>query len=352
MEQQSRSDSSEAIEESRVSRLRPYLGGILLGLAVAAFAILIAREIALAPPPVEIRLPESTPAPSTVTVHVAGAVSGPGVYALPLNSRVIDAIEMAGGLTENADSDAANLAEELEDGSSYTVPSYQGTIRETDTVVVYLTGAVQQVGLYSLPGGSRVSDAVNAAGGLTELADLSEINLAATLVDGERYNMPSRSESEGTPVFVHVVGAIEQPGTYTLNNGARLIDVMEMAGGPVAGADTDAVDLALRLQDGQRYYLPFRGEQAVGDVTVHIAGAVAEPGLYVLPIGTRLIDAIMAAGGVLSTSDIHALNLAQPFRTGRVMPFLKPERGSTSTWQALVNLRPCRASAGQSRRQL
>ena len=119
MERQAQSDSPQAAEESRVSRLRPYLGGILLGLAVAAFAILIAREIALAPPPVEIRLPESTPAPSTVTVHVAGAVSGPGVYALPLNSRVIDAIEMAGGLTENADTDAANLAEELEDGSSY-----------------------------------------------------------------------------------------------------------------------------------------------------------------------------------------------------------------------------------------
>ena len=316
MERQTEPEIPGAVTESRVSRLRPYFGGILLGLAVAAFAILIAREVALAPPPVEIQLPDSGSAPSSVTVHVGGAVSDPGVYALPLNSRVIDAIGVAGGLAENADTDAANMAEELEDGSSYIVPLYEGHVGESDTVVVYLAGAVQQVGLYSLPAGSRVSDAVNAAGGLTELADLSEINLAATLVDGERYNMPSRSESEGAPVFVHVVGAIEQPGTYTLNNGARLIDVMEMAGGPVAGADTDAVDLALRLQDGQRYYLPFRGEQAVGDVTVHIAGAVAEPGLYVLPIGTRLIDAINAAGGVLSTSDIHALNLAQPIQDG------------------------------------
>ena len=316
MEQRAEAENTGAAEESRLSRLRPYLGGILLGLAVAAFAVLIAREIALAPPPVEIQLPDSGSAPSSVTVHVGGAVSDPGVYALPLNSRVIDAIKMAGGLTENADTDAANMAEELEDGSSYIVPLYEGHVGESDTMVVYLAGAVQQVGLYSLPAGSRVSDAVNAAGGLTELADLSEINLAATLVDGEHYYMPSRSESEGTPVFVHVVGAIEQPGTYTLNNGARLIDVMEMAGGPVAGADTDAVDLALRLQDGQRYYLPFRGEQAVGDVTVHIAGAVAEPGLYVLPIGTRLIDAINAAGGVLSTADVHALNLAQTIEDG------------------------------------
>ena len=316
MEQRAEPENPVAAEESRLSQLRPYLGGILLGLAVAAFAILIAREIALAPPPVEIRLPESTPAPSTVTVHVAGAVSGPGVYALPLNSRVIDAIEMAGGLTENADSDAANLAEELEDGSSYTVPSYQGTIRGTDTVVVYVSGAVRQVGLYSLPLGSRVSDAVNAAGGFTELADVVEINPAARLSDGERYHIQARDEASGTSVFVHIVGAVEHSGTYTLAHGARLIDALELAGGPAAGADTDAVDLALQLQDGERYYVPFRGEQAVGDVTVHIAGAVIESGLYVLPIGTRLIDAINAAGGVLSTSDIHALNLAQPIQDG------------------------------------
>ena len=316
MEQRAEPENPGAVEESRLSRLRPYLGGILLGLAVAAFAILIAREVALAPPPVEIQLPESGPAPSSVTVHVGGAVTTSGVYALPLNSRVIDAIGMAGGLTENADTDAANMAEELEDGSSYIVPIYEGLAHETDTVVVYLTGTVQQVGLYSLPAGSRVSDAVNAAGGLTELADLSEINFAATLVDGERYDMPSQGKSDSAAVFVHLVGAIEQPGTYTLANGARLVDVVEMAGGPTEGADTDAVDLALRLQDGERYYVPFRGEQSVGDVTVHIAGAVAMPGLHMLPTGTRLIDAIMAAGGVLSTADVHALNLAQTIEDG------------------------------------
>ena len=60
---------------------------------------------------------------------------------------------------------------------------------------------------------------------------------------------------------------------------------------------------------------------------MHIAGAVAEPGLYVLPIGTRLIDAINAAGGVLSTSDIHALNLAQPIQDGARYAIPQTRRG-------------------------
>ena len=316
MERQAEPENPGTLEESRLSRLRPYLGGILLGLAVAAFAVLIAREVALAPPPVEIRLPEPVPASSSVTVHVGGAVSTSGVYALPLNSRVVDAIQAAGGLTESADMDAANMAEELEDGSSYVVPELEGHVGESDIVVVYLAGAVENVGVYSLPAESRVRDAIDAAGGLTELADLSGINFVAPLVDGERYDMPSQGKSGSAAVFVHLVGAIEQPGTYTLANGARLLDLVAMAGGPAEGADTDAVDLALRLQDGQRYYVPFRGEQSVGDVTVHIAGAVATPGLYLLSVGTRLIDAIEAAGGVLSTADMHALNLAQPIEDG------------------------------------
>ncbi len=261
-------------------------------------------------------MPESLPATSTVTVHVGGAVSSPGVYALPVNSRVIHAVEMAGGLTESADSNLANMAETLKDGDSYIVPEDDTSAQKAGTAIVYLSGSIEQPGLYSLPAGSRVTDAISAAGGIAEQADVSELNLAAIITDGAHYDIQTRNTPNSEPVFVHIVGAIERPGTYTMPHGARLVDVMETAGGPTSGADTDAVDLALRLEDGQRYYVPFQGEQAVGDVTVHIAGAVVGPGLYMLPNGTRLIDAIEAAGGVLSTADVHTLNLAQPIHDG------------------------------------
>ena len=61
----------------------------------------------------------------TSTVHVAGAVKNPGVYDVPSSSRVIDAIEKAGGATENADLDQINLAEYVADGQKIEVPSFK-----------------------------------------------------------------------------------------------------------------------------------------------------------------------------------------------------------------------------------
>ena len=52
------------------------------------------------------------------------------------------------------------------------------------------------------------------------------------------------------------------------------------------------------------------GGQGVGMVTVHVAGAVAAPGVYVLEVGARVDAAVVAAGGVVAGGDPDALNLA------------------------------------------
>jgi competence protein ComEA len=57
-----------------------------------------------------------------VVVHVSGAVKQAGVYRLAPDSRVADAIEQAGGASENADLDALNLAEPIQDGQKIHVP--------------------------------------------------------------------------------------------------------------------------------------------------------------------------------------------------------------------------------------
>jgi competence protein ComEA len=56
------------------------------------------------------------------TIHVAGAVRRPGVYALPAGSRVDDAVRRAGGASRGADLTAINLAAKLEDGRQVVVP--------------------------------------------------------------------------------------------------------------------------------------------------------------------------------------------------------------------------------------
>lgn len=58
-----------------------------------------------------------------LTVHVAGAVNNPGVYSLPAMSRVVDAVEEAGGATESANLDEMNLADYIKDGQKIEVPS-------------------------------------------------------------------------------------------------------------------------------------------------------------------------------------------------------------------------------------
>ncbi|MCJ1712628.1 ComEA family DNA-binding protein [Curtobacterium sp. VKM Ac-2922] len=63
-------------------------------------------------------------------------------------------------------------------------------------VVVHVLGAVARSGLVSLPSGSRVADALDAAGGAEPDADLARLNLARALVDGERLYVPRVGETE------------------------------------------------------------------------------------------------------------------------------------------------------------
>lgn len=58
-----------------------------------------------------------------ITVDVKGAVKSPGIYDLPIGSRVNDAVQKAGGLTEQADSKSLNLAQKVSDEALVYVPT-------------------------------------------------------------------------------------------------------------------------------------------------------------------------------------------------------------------------------------
>jgi competence protein ComEA len=74
---------------------------------------------------------------------------------------------------------------------------------------VYVTGEVVQPGVYQLPAGSRIEDAIQAAGGLTLEADEAGINLARLVVDGMQISVPPR----GMPASE----ASDRPGEQNLS---------------------------------------------------------------------------------------------------------------------------------------
>ena len=63
------------------------------------------------------------PAVQTITVHIKGEVNNPNVYTLSSDSRIKDAIEIAGGTTNKAMVEYVNLAEKLTDGQEIIIPS-------------------------------------------------------------------------------------------------------------------------------------------------------------------------------------------------------------------------------------
>jgi competence protein ComEA len=139
-------DVEEELPRLRFDRLHVGVIGALLvlGLITAGWLLLRARPVAVASPGelVTVATPvptaaSSTPSPakstSKIVIHVLGGVRHPGLVRLPESSRVQDAIDAAGGLTNQADPGELNLAQLLSDGQQVLIGTARhpaGEVRE------------------------------------------------------------------------------------------------------------------------------------------------------------------------------------------------------------------------------
>jgi competence protein ComEA len=125
------------------------------------------------------------------------------------------------------------------------------------TIVVHVAGAVARPGVLHLPVGSRVIDAIDAAGGVSAGADTDRVNLAAPLADGGRILVPRVGEAATAPVDGGSVPTVS-PGPLDINQ-ASALELEELPG---IGPATAAAIVAHRERHG-----PFVSVEALGDVS-------------------------------------------------------------------------------------
>ena len=61
-------------------------------------------------------------------------------------------------------------------------------------------------------------------------------------------------------IYVYVCGQVKSPGVYVLDEGSRLFEAVDMAGGMLSGGDLSRINLAAVLTDGQKIYIPSEAE--------------------------------------------------------------------------------------------
>lgn len=99
-----------------------------------------------------------------------------------------------GATTIERPGEGAAAAEGGSDGASVSADQDGAAGSAQAVLIVHVDGAVASPGVYSVPEGARVNDAVLAAGGLTEGSDTSTMNLAAPLSDGAKVHVPTSEE--------------------------------------------------------------------------------------------------------------------------------------------------------------
>jgi|GEM_PF-708770 len=246
-----------------------------------------------------------------IQVEIKGEVQLPGIYICQNNSRLLDLINQAGGLTEEADLDKINRSQKLEDEMVIIVPRKTSNTNQSPLIQRYINvevkGEVLNPGLYKLEENAIINDLVEAAGGFTLNANTSLINLAEKLFEGDLINVTCFDDLS---IYVEIKGQVTYPGVYNMESGELVIDLINKAGGLLEDAYTGDINLVEPLSNHQVVFIDsIKNNENL--LAVDIKGAVKNPGVYYFNNGDRILDIVNIAGGFKETADYENINLSE-----------------------------------------
>lgn len=255
-------------------------------------------------------------------VEIRGEVKFPGVYQIEEDEIVMTLINLAGGLMENADISEINLASRIEDGMQINIPSLVkesfSDTSNTETfnyIYVDIKGEVSSPGVYKIKEGTRVFEAIDLAGGLTQNADVTNLNTSLELYDGIMINIPAKEIIE--KILVTISGEINNPNIYEIPKGSNMSDLIKLAGGLKHTADLTKLNLSRDLVDGDIIFIEKIIEKE--KIYVSIKGEINNPGVYLVDEDILIKDLINLAGGLTESADPSNINYNQTLVLGSVV---------------------------------
>ncbi len=153
---------------------------------------------------------------------------------------------------------------------------------------------------------SEGSSVQGAAGGM-----LSDENMTEVSFPGEAAETAGANgiEKEQPQVYIYVCGAVALPGVYRLEQGSRLYEAVELAGGLTADADENCLNMARQIADGEQVVI----------LTQEEVLALREAGTYTYPSGEAVQETAAQDSGLvnINTATVTELTTVSGIGAGR-----------------------------------
>lgn len=135
-----------------------------------------------------------------------------------------------------------------------------------------------------------------------------------TMENNENIKNKETNKTDKNKIVIYIIGEVKQEGVYELDENSRISDAIEKAGGTKENADLSQINLAYKIEDGMRIYIPKKGElvqdkEKIEDKTQEIVTGKSTDITNTTSVNTNL------STNKKSKTDIEKINLNKATQT-------------------------------------